>query len=536
MRRAALGCLALVALIALTWAPALDNGFVAWDDDRYVTANPLVLGGLTLDGVRAAFSSFHDANWVPLTLVSHMLDVTLFGLDPRGHHAVNLLLHALAAVVLLLALWRATGAAWRSLAVALLFALHPLRVESVAWVAERKDVLAALFWMLTLAAWVRYAERRRAGWYAAALALFATGLLAKQTLVSLPVVLLLLDAWPLRRIGSRAAPAPRAGGNPPVTVREALLEKAPFFALALAAGVATLFAQAGGGAIAADYRPWWFNVELALRSCGWYLGNALWPADLAFFYPLPRTLPAWQVAAGAAVLVAGTVLALRERRRRPYLAVGWFWYLAALAPMSGLLRVGLQSAADRYATLPLIGAYVALAWGAGELAAALPRRARLAPAVALAAAIVCLAVLTRRQIATWRSSEVLFTRALAVTTDNWMAQNNLGGIMIRERRFAEALPHLLEAVRIEPEYASAHCNLGIVYSQFPGGRARSMASFARALEIDPLHVETHLNLGMAYLNSREYALALREAAFLDGVDPAQGAYLRRFVEAARGAR
>ncbi len=537
-RRAAVAllCAVIAAAIALVWAPVAGNGFLAWDDETYVTANSRVRAGLTLAGVRWAWTSAHDANWIPLSWMSHMLDVTLFGLEPGRHHLVSLALHALGALALFLVLRRITGALWRSAAVALLFALHPLRVESVAWIVERKDVLGALFWMLALGAYAAYARRRTPLRYGGALLLFAAGLAAKPMLVSLPAVLLLLDFWPLGRLRR-----PRGAVRPPpvIPTRELLLEKAPFLALAAAAAAVTLATQSGAGTIALEKRPAWFPLAHAAYSLGWYLRKLAWPDDLAFFYPLPPTLPPAQVAAGARLALGLTAAALRARRAAPWLATGWLWYLAALLPVSGIVPVGSHVVADRYATLPIVGVGVAVAWGAVRAAAATRRRAAAPLLAGLAGlAVVALAVLgaqTRGLIASWRSSEALFGRGIAVTEDNWMARNNLGAILVRQGRWREALPHLLEAARIKPDYASAHGNLGIVYGQL-GDARRSLAEYRRALEIDPWHVETHLSLGMSYISARAWDQALREQAILARVDPEKAAHLMRFIQAARGMR
>jgi Flp pilus assembly protein TadD len=488
----------LVALVLAAYAPVRHNGFVHFDDGTYLFENRIVQQGLTLPGVAWAFSTCHAANWHPLTWLSHMLDCELFGLDAGAHHAVGVLLHAASAVSLFLALRALGGAPWPAAFVAALFAVHPLRVESVAWAAERKDLLAGLFWMLGLAAWARYARRPSAGRYLLVAGALGAGLLAKPMAVTLPLVLLLLDAWPLRRW--------RLPSPPP---RRLVLEKLPLLALSLLSSAATLACQRGGGTLAAlDSLPFGARLANALVACVAYLWKTIWPVGLAFYYPHPnlvasRPFDALLVPALACgLLLAGVSAAvLLEAGRRPYLLAGWLWYLGTLAPVIGLVQVGNQAMADRYAYLPLIGVYVMIAWGGSELVAA-RRGARpilwLAAALALGGSVVA----TRAQLAHWRDSPALFRHALRVTRDNALAHNNLGSWLARQGDVGQAETHFREAIRIKPDYASAHENLGLMFARRDDldGAERQ---FRRALALAPDLVDAWVNLGVLYAKRGE---------------------------------
>jgi hypothetical protein len=441
---------ALALLVFASLLPVVGNDFVNYDDDTYVTANPHLDGSGTSEFVRWAFTTFTAANWHPLTWLSHALDVALFGRDPRGHHFVGLLLHAANAVLLLLLLRSMTGALWPSAFVAGVFGVHPLHVESVAWVAERKDLLAALFLWLALLAYRRHLARRSAPRYLLVLLLHALGLAAKPMLVTVPVVLLLLDAWPLGRLRTRTSS--ESAGGPRESAARVLAEKLPFLALSLASVVVTFAAQARGGALKSlDEYPLPLRAGNATVSVVRYLALALWPSDLAVFYPHPgATLGAATVLAAAALVAAITVLALRAARRRPHLAAGWFWFLVTLSPVLGVVQVGAQAMADRYTYVPLTGVTIAAAWGAAALTRR-HRRARALTGVAGAAILVLLGMGARRQAGTWNSSVTLFEHALAVTRDNYVAHDNLAIALSLQGRTREALLHALQAQRLHPD-------------------------------------------------------------------------------------
>jgi tetratricopeptide (TPR) repeat protein len=507
--------LALLLATAAAFSPVVRNGFISMDDDVFVTANPMVARGLRAETVSWALRTTELANWYPLTRLSHLLDVSLFGMRAGGHHAVSLLWHAAAAAVLFLALRLATGAPWRAFLAAALFALHPLQVESVAWAAERSMVLSGFFLALTLWLWVRHARSPAPHRLAAALAAFALGLAAKPTLVTLPFLLLLLDLWPLGRLGA-------PGGAPwrvaPAALGRRLLEKAPFFALSAASCAVTLATQEGGGAMGAAAA----RLPLALRlgnagiAYARYTGKLLWPAGLAVYYPHPAAgLQSGAAAAAWLGLGLATAAALLALRRRPWLAAGWLWFAGALVPMAGLVQVGSQAMADRYAYLPSIGLFVALAWTASEAAAALRLRGPAAAACALAL-LAALGGATALQARLWRDSGTLYAHALAVTRDNFVIENNLGNELLAAGRLREALPLLESAVRLNPAYADARRNLGTaLHGAHRLPEAREQLGQALALRPDDADAHHVLGLVLYELGLPEEAVAhLREASRL----------------------
>ncbi len=513
----------LVAIIVAVYGRTGRHEFITFDDELYVTANPMVLQGVTAPGVSWAFSTLATGNYHPLTWLSHMADVAVFGLDAGRHHLVNVALHAVNTVLLFLLLARMTGATVRSAFVAALFAVHPLHVESVAWVAGRKDLLAAFFFLLTLWAYAGYAEKRTAGRYAAVLLAAAMGLLAKATVVTIPFVLLLIDYWPLGRFARPGASfPPEPGGPAPLPWRRLVVEKIPLAALSLAACTVALVAQTAAGATdTAGTYPFGFRAGNAVTSYGTYLAKLFWPSPLAVFYPYPAGgLAAWKIALSGAALLALTALAAREARRRPFLLVGWLWYLGTLVPVIGLVQVGEQAMADRYTYLPLVGLFVAAAWGASDVLSTGPGRSR-ALRIAGGAAVVALAACAWVQTGYWRDSGRLYERALAVTSDNWLMQNNLGVVRVREGRIDEAVRHYAEALRIAPGFAMANFNLGEILL-LKGEVARSGRYLERAAAIAPGNAVVRLVLGTALARqgrTDEALFHLREAARLDPGNP-----------------
>ena len=491
--RPALGGALLFAVVALVFLPSLRDGFITYDDPVYVTQNPHVKAGLTAAGLAWALRSTEASNWHPLTWLSHMADVQLFGLEPWGHHLTSVLLHAFCAALLFAVLRRLTGSTGRSLLVAALFGLHPLHVESVAWISERKDVLSAACGMLVLWCYAHWAEARQArlagagAYYSLALLFLALGLLAKQMLVTLPCVLLLLDFWPL-------------GRWKPASVRGRLglvAEKLPFLALAAAAAGAALLAQGRGGAVqsVADF-PLGLRAENALVTYCRYLGRCFWPTNLAVFYPdFGEAPPRWQWMAAAGFLIVVTAAAFLGRRRRPYLLVGWLWYLGTLVPVIGLVQVGGQSMADRYTYIPLIGIFIMAVWAAADVAAGWRLRPWARPAVATVAVGACL-VVTCRQLSYWRDGATLFRHAAAVTTGNWVAHTNLGATLARLDPAASAA-EFREAVRIISDVAEVHDRRGLALLRAPGQGAAAIAEFRRAEEIMPDLPAPHFHLATA---------------------------------------
>jgi len=493
--------LLVIAVAGIYWQTS-GHGFISFDDDAYVTKNTVVQRGLKWSGVVWAFESAHASNWHPLTWLSHMLDCELSGLDARGHHLTSALLHLVNTLLLFLLLTRLTGLPWRSGFVAAAFAVHPLHVESVAWVAERKDVLSTAFWMLTTLAYVRYARGPSVKRYAAVALLFALGLMAKPMLVTLPLTLLLLDYWPLGRFAGEGRGQGRHG--------RLILEKVPLFALAAASCVITYLAQRPQAVAALDLFPIGIRVENALVAYVSYIGKMVWPARLAIFYPHPESaLPAWQVAAAALGLVGITAAVLRLRR--PYLVVGWLWYLTTLLPVIGLIQVGMQSMADRYTYVPLIGLFVAVAWGAADLipaaASERPRsrrerrrrdrdvHARISPlAIPALAVIVVLAYGAWLQTGRWRDSRSVFRQAVGATSRNYMAQNGLASAMFEDGEVEEAIAHYRKAIAIRPRYARAHYNLAVALESL-GKLDEAAGEYGKAVAFRPDLAEAHNNLG-----------------------------------------
>ncbi len=519
--------------------------FVAFDDPLYVPGNPTVAKGLTLEGIRWSFSTFHAANWHPVTWLSHMADVSLFGMDAGRHHLVNLLLHALDSWLLFHVLRRLTGNTWESGLAAALFAVHPLHVESVAWISERKDLLSAFFFLLAIGAYARYCERPGIRRYLPLFLLAALGLLAKPMLVTLPFVLLLLDYWPLGRL---LRPAASGGVHASGLPRKIILEKIPLMILSAASCVITARAQKGGGAIVPmEAYPLWLRAGNALVAYAGYLREFVWPSGLAAFYPHPGVrLDLWRAGLAGALLLAVTAWVLARGRSRGWLPAGWFWFLGTLVPVAGLVQVGGQAMADRYMYIPLVGLSIIAAWGIGELAWN-RNGARPFLAAAAVAWLAALAVCAGIQVRHWRDSTALFTRALDVTSDNWAALNglgtlaaeagrdneaiaffreatrimpavpelrdNLGSALSKAGKFEEAVFHLGWAIRLQPDFAEAHTDLGIALWE-TGKFGEAVAQYREAIRYRPDYAEAHYYLGRALSsmgNDDEAAASLREA-------------------------
>ncbi len=508
----------LLVLVAALYSPVVYHEFVNYDDPDYVSANPRVLSGLSRSNLQWALTSGHASNWHPLTWISHQLDSELFGSAPGGPHLVNTLLHTANVALLFVLLRRLTGSYWRSLIVCGIFALHPLRVESVAWISERKDVLSGFFFLLTLLAYREAVSSgvpgggasrgRRKRWFAGALACYALGLLSKPMLVTLPFVLLLLDVWPLGRIRLRTWL--------PVADRAVWWEKVPFLLLAAGSCVITYLVQREGGAVSVSL-PLSARLANAAVAHLRYLGKFLWPVDLAVLYPHPGYWPVWLVTLSVAallVLAAGACLALR---RAPFIFVGYAWFLGMLVPVIGIVQVGVQSLADRYTYLPMIGLSLALVWGA----AGWLRRAKV-PAPALAFALLAVfalwAYLTGRQVSFWHDSETLFTRATRVTRNNYLAYNNLGFYLGNRGKTAEAMENYRNSLAINPNYEDALNNLGHALAE-AGHYAEAIPLYRAALAVRPNHVEVHNNLGNALSETGQVDEAIRHYEFVLGRNP-----------------
>jgi len=535
--------------VAVTWAvfsQTLAHDFVNFDDHVYVYENPLVMSGLSTEGIIDAFTHTHARNWHPLTTFSHMFDCQLYGLKAGNHHITNVILHTIAALLLFLVLKQMTRALWQSAFVAALFAIHPLHVESVAWIAERKDVLSAVFFMLTLTAYARYGRAPSPPRYLLVTLLFAFGLMSKPMLVTLPFVLLLLDYWPLGRIGGQKS---EVGSR----VRRLLTEKIPLFALSALSCIATLFAQRQDPS-AIDQLPFLWRLNNTFVSYVTYIWQMLWPARLAVFYPHPNNrLPLVEVILAIALLVVITLIVIYLRRTKPYLVTGWFWYLGMLVPVIGLVQVGEQAHADRYTYLPQIGLYIMITWAVGDLfSESTPRARRALVGVAAAIAIVGLGVRALVQASYWKNSETLWNHTLAVTGENDVAhnnlgflflrrgeldkaishfqaaldirsrntethyslgaaliQNNLGNAFARKRLWDDAINHLQEAVRLRPDYADAYFNLGSVLFQ-RGRIEQAIAQWQKALAVRPRDAEARRNVADALRREGKLKEAISE--------------------------
>lgn len=500
--------LAVAVLIAF-W-PVLDAGFINYDDPDYITENPQVQAGLTLGGLKWAFTTVHASNWHPLTWLSHMADVQFFGNAATGPHAVNLLLHGLNTLLLFQLLRKVTGAHNRSLFVAALFGLHPLHVESVAWIAERKDVLSMFFGLLTLLAYARYVAAAKDRSlkaklaYALALGCFLFGLMSKPMLVTLPFVMLLLDFWPLGRC-NRPATEPRSQ-----SLYRLIPEKLPFLLLTAISCLATLWAQRAAMQPLAEL-PWSDRLSNAAMAYARYLGKAIWPAELAL--PYVRTEPwlASDVCAAALILLGLSAASLWLGRRFPYLITGWLWFLITLVPVIGLVQVGVQTMADRYMYLPLIGPFVAVVWG-GTAVARFWRMPLTAAGGLGLIALIAFATITRRQSGYWRDSETLFKHSAAVTENNYLALSNVAGSLFEHHRLDEALDYYQRAIRINPRHADALNSIGAVLAA--QGSDEAIDWYHRALAAQPNHADALFNLGnaMAKLDRHVEALEFYERA------------------------
>ncbi len=489
-------CFFLVALTWLVFGQTLGHEFVNYDDPEYVIANPMVNGGFSIHGIVWAFTHSYSSNWHPVTRLSHMLDCQLFGLNPSGHHLSAVLLHSSAAVLLFLLLLQMTAALWRSAFVAAIFAIHPLRVESVAWVAERKDVLSGVFFLLTLSAYVAYTRRRSPFRYLAVCILFALGLMSKPMLVTTPCVLLLLDYWPLRR---------------QLTWPRLVLEKIPLFGLSAASCFATILAQRHAIA-SVTILPLTARIVNAVDSYVTYLGQMVWPVRLAVFYPYFGMSPfSGKALMSLTLLGALTVVVLARRKQFPYLVTGWFWYLIMLVPVIGVVQVGEQAHADRYTYLPQIGIALIIAWFAVDLFGT-GLWSRRAFVVGAAGVTVLLAWQASLQASYWRTSETLCRHTLAVTSNNWVADNSLGMYLLERDRVDEAIPYFREAVRIQPKDTDGHNNLGNALLQ-KGRTAEAMVQYQEALDLshsagDRGDREADYNLGTALLSKGDVDQAI----------------------------
>lgn len=495
----------LVIAVVAVYLPLWKAGFVNYDDPDYVTANPHVLTGITWKNLRWAFVTNHADNWHPVTWISHMLDCQWFGKRAVAHHLVNLLFHAANSVLLFLWLRRITAAMWRSAFVAALFALHPLHVESVAWIAERKDVLSTFFWFLALLSYTSYAVFGKRRGYLLALIFFAIGLMAKPMLVTLPCVLLLLDYWPLGRFP----------GKQPMRL---LAEKIPFFMLGAVSSAITLVAQHKRAFLALEAAPLSLRFQNAILACAGYLGKMICPVKLAVIYPYnfhPALIPVLTAAISLALI---TTYVIVLRRRLPWLVTGWFWFCGTLVPVIGIVQVGVQAMADRYTYIPLIGMFIVVAWGG----AALGDWMKIPVAVRAALAVIALAtsgVLAHAQAVCWGDSVTLFSQATGNTTGNDVAETNLGAALTDKGEYGEAIEHLETALRIQPRDAIAWNSLGIALLA-TGRTNEAAAAYENASKANPSSADAHNNLGIVFARQGKMEEAVHQLSEALRVDPA----------------
>ncbi len=523
-------CLLLAIVTFAIYAQLLRCPFIEFDDNLYVKENPNIHSGLTLQNIKWAFTTTHSANWHPLTWLSHMLDCQIFGLNPAGHHLTNILLHTLNTILLFLVLNAMTHALWRSAFVAAAFALHPLHVESVAWIAERKDVLSTFFWMLTLAAYYRYTQRPAVSSYLLALVLFVLGLMAKPMLVTLPFVLLLLNYWPLNRIDIK-------------NIRELIrltIEKLPFFILSAVSSIITLIVQQKGGAVVEiTTLPAKSRMANALVSYLRYIEKTVWPAKLSIFYPFkhPHTS---QVVPAIIVLFIISIIVIYFARNRKYLLTGWLWYLGTLVPVIGLVQVGQQAFADRYTYIPSIGLFIIASWTVFDLSQKIPHRRIILAAISIAV-ISTLSVLTYIQAGYWRDSVTLFQHAIDVTKNNARMYHNLGLAYGHLEQYPQAIEAFRKSIRIDPHDPESYQNLALAYSKsgryaesFEASRqaialepnsphiyynlgkalgqsgrdSEAISAFQKAVELKPDFAKAYSDLGIAYINTQQYPKAI----------------------------
>ncbi|MBI5847157.1 MAG: tetratricopeptide repeat protein [Nitrospirae bacterium] len=517
-----------IALITLAvFSPVLWHDFVNLDDPIIVTGNPYIQAGVTLEAIRLAFASAYESNWIPLTWMSHMLDVQMFGMNPAGHHFVSLLLHTASSVLLFLFLKRATKAPLKSAAVAFLFALHPLHVESVAWASERKDVLSTFFLMLTIYFYVLDSEKRSMVRYLAVVSSFIMGLLSKPMVVTLPVVMLLLDWWPLGRLSSDTE------GSPPLLksrFARLCVEKIPLLVLSIGSAIITYSVQKAAGEIVTDYSL----IERAARACISYVEYSyrmIWPRGLSVFYPFVEAAPSFvQVCSSVVLLGAITFWVLRLRKSSPYLITGWLWYMVTLLPAIGLVQIGQHSIADRYTYIPLTGLFVIIAWGFPQLVERWQTRQKIIATVS-AVGFVVMVTLTSLQLRYWKNSYTLLTHAIEVTENNYLALNNLGLTNLYDKKADDAIRLFKESLKARPSYVIALLNLAAAYSE-KNEMGQAIDACIQALRFEPQNERTHLSLGIIYLKAGQRERAMGEYRYLEAAGSSSALYLLNEINAA----
>jgi tetratricopeptide (TPR) repeat protein len=510
-------CLFLVmATFAVYWQ-VHNFDFVNFDDPAYVYENRYVQEGLTLDSIIWAFSFSEKKGsyWHPVSWLSHMLDYQLYELRPGKHHLTSLIIHIANSLLLFIVFKSMTGAFWKSAFVAMLFAIHPINVDSVAWITERKNVLSTFFWMLTMLAYVYYSKQPVLYRYLLTFFVFALGLMAKPMLVTLPCVLLLLDYWPLGRFSYGPSGGNKNGktnkiiisGSQGFSTFRLVLEKIPFLALSVLSICLSSFLVKGKVTESMSFVPMKLRIANALVSYVKYIGKMIWPQDIAVLYPFPRVVQMWQTIGALFLLVGVSVFMIRSIRRAPCLIIGWLWYLGTLVPVIGLVQVGLWPAmADRFAYVPLIGLFIVISWGIPELVAQWRYR-KIWLATLATVVLTILMAMTWKQVGYWENSITLFEHTLKITSNNYLPHNNLGLALYNQGRTAEAIEHYLQALRIKPDYEKAHSNLGVALDT-QGRTAEAIEHYLQALRIKPDYVDAHNNLGLALYNQGRTAEAI----------------------------
>jgi hypothetical protein len=483
-------CITLVSVSIISYIPVLSADFIAYDDDVYVTENPRVRQGITPENIRWAFTTGYNANWHPLTWLSHMIDIELFGMRPGGHHCTSLFIHCLNGVLLFLLLAQATGARWRSAGVAMLFVLHPLHVESVAWISERKDMLCTLFWLLAMRAYIHYVRRQTIRRYLWIVFFFVLALMSKPMAVTMPFLLLALDYWPLNRFS--------ASGNMTGNLLRLSVEKIPLFCLSIISSWITIVVQHAGGAVSGlAHTPVSLRIMNAIVSYGTYLLKTIVPLKLAVFYPYSQTIPLWKVGVSLVVLGVITFYAIRMRKKRPWVVTGWVWFIGTLVPVIGIVQVGSQSMADRYTYIPLVGLFIIFVWAAY----AATRGIRYETGVWCLAGIIVMAVcgmMTFRQAKYWQDTKSLFTHVLSVTDKNHVAHHSLGIALFREGDIQGAREQFKRAVTLKPGHVEAMVYIGIICGMQGDYRAAERY-FKKALALEPENEYIHTNLAKLFI-------------------------------------
>jgi len=507
LRPELLVCLFLVIAILFVYWQVRNFSFVNYDDGQYVTENRYVQDGLTLKSIAWAFTTVHMSNWHPLTWISHMLDYQLYGMSPGQHHLTNVLFHILNTLLLFLVFRRMTGELWKSGFVAALFALHPLHTESVAWVAERKDVLSTFFWILTIWCYARYVEHSERDRYLLMVLFFILGLLAKPMLVTLPFIMLLFDYWPLNRFEFGSS------GDSSYPIQKSfnfglILEKIPLFILSTASCVVTYFAQKSGGAVnSLDVMKLNVRIANAILSYTNYIVKMIWPYKLAVLYPYPEAIPFWEVTRACLVLVFISLLSIGLIKKSPYFAVGWFWFLGALVPVIGLVQVGLQSMADRYTYVPLIGLSIIIAWGASDILAGF-RHKRIIFAIFTIFVTLAIMISTWFQVARWENSITLFENAVDVTKNNYVAHHKLGEALAVRGETDKAISHYSESLRIKPDFIPSHLNIGLILRE-KHKINEAIEHLSMVLQAKPNHAEAYYELGVTLEKQGNFDAAVK---------------------------